>query len=219
MSELTVVIGTDGLARCPWGASTPEYQRYHDEEWGRPVGDDIRILEKLCLEGFQSGLSWLTILRKREGFRRAFASFDPTEVARFDDSDVERLLQDAAIVRHRGKILATVGNARATLALQEQGISLAGLVWQHEPPRRGEGDHLADLQASTPESQALSATLRKRGFRFVGPTTVYAAMQSLGVVNDHHPGCHFRAVSESDRARFAVPTVQVRPQSFRSQPR
>ncbi len=206
------VVGTDGLARCPWGLSTPEYQRYHDEEWGRPVGDDDRVLEKLCLEGFQSGLSWLTILRKRDGFRRAFADFDPAQVAQFDESDVERLLQDASIVRHRGKILATIGNAGATLALQKEGISLAGLVWQHEPPRRPEGEPLGEVQASTPESQALSAALRKRGFRFVGPTTVYAAMQSLGVVNDHVPDCHFRAVSESARAGFTVPTVQVRPQ-------
>ncbi len=206
------VVGTDGLARCPWGLSTPEYQRYHDEEWGRPVGDDNRVLEKLCLEGFQSGLSWLTILRKREGFRRAFAAFDPVKVARFDEADLERLLQDASIVRHRGKILATVGNARATLALQEEGISLAGLVWQHEPPRRPEGEALGDVPASTPESQALSAALRKRGFRFVGPTTVYAAMQSLGVVNDHLPDCHYRAVSESDRAAFTAPSVLVRPQ-------
>jgi DNA-3-methyladenine glycosylase I len=209
VSAPTVLVGDDGVARCPWGASTPEYQRYHDEEWGRPVGDDNRVLEKLCLEGFQSGLSWLTILRKRDGFRRAFASFDPTEVARFDDSDVERLLQDAAIVRHRGKILATVGNARATLAMREQGISLAGVFWQHEPPRRGRSGDLADIPASTPESEALSKALRKHGFRFVGPTTVYAAMQSLGVVNDHLDGCHFRAVSESDRAGFTPPAGPV----------
>jgi DNA-3-methyladenine glycosylase I len=203
MSE--VVVGADGVVRCSWGASTPEYQRYHDEEWGRPVGDEKRVYEKLCLEGFQSGLSWLTILRKRDGFRRAFASFDPAQVATFDDSDVERLLQDAAIVRHRGKIVATIANARATLALQEQGTSLAGLLWRHEPPRRGRPAALEDLPASTPESAALSAQLRKQGFRFVGPTTVYAAMQALGVVNDHLQGCHFREVSESERARFTPP--------------
>ncbi len=202
MSE--VVVGADGQARCPWGASTPEYQRYHDEEWGRPVGDDDRVFEKVCLEGFQSGLSWLTILRKRDGFRRAFASFDPVQVARFDDSDVERLLQDAAIVRHRGKILATIANARATVVLREQGISLAGLLWQHEAERSRSGDP-GDLPASTPESKALSAKLRKHGFRFVGPTTVYATMQSLGVVNDHLQGCHFREVCESERAHFMTP--------------
>ncbi len=176
MSDL--IVGADGWARCPWGASTPEYEEYHDAEWGRPVGDDNRVFEKLCLEGFQSGLSWLTILRKREGFRRAFASFDPDRVARFDDSDVDRLLHDAAIVRHRAKILATIGNARATLALREQGVSLAGLVWAHEPPSHRAPRSTGDLQASTPESGALSAELRAHGFRFVGPTTVYATMQS-----------------------------------------
>jgi DNA-3-methyladenine glycosylase I len=205
-----VVEGDDGLARCAWGTSAPEYVRYHDEEWGRPVGDDNRVLEKLCLEGFQSGLSWLTILRKREGFRRAFASFEPARVAAFDDSDVERLLQDAAIVRHRGKIVAAIGNARATLAMREQGISLAGLLWQHEPPRHDQPTGaLGDVPASTPESKALSAALRKHGFRFVGPTTVYAAMQSLGVVNDHLQGCHFGAASAADRARFTPPAAQV----------
>jgi DNA-3-methyladenine glycosylase I len=209
MSAPTVVLGDDGVARCPWGASTPEYQRYHDDEWGRPVGDDNRVYEKLCLEGFQSGLAWITILRKREGFRRAFADFDPVKVAQFDDSDVARLLQDAAIVRHRGKILATIGNARATLALREEGISLAGLVWQSEPPDSGRPRAISDLAATTPESEALSARLRKRGFRFVGPTTVYAAMQALGVVNDHLDGCHFRAVSESDRAGFTPPAGPV----------
>ena len=202
-----VVLGEDGRARCRWGTSTPEYQRYHDEEWGRPVGDDNRVYEKLCLEGFQSGLSWLTILRKRDGFRRAFASFDPHEVARFDESDVDRLLQDAAIVRHRAKIVAAIGNARATEALVEQGVSLAGLVWEHEPTRPSPPRTTADLLASTDESAALSAQLRRHGFRFVGPTTVYAAMQSLGVVNDHLRGCDFRAQSEAERASFTPPRV------------
>jgi DNA-3-methyladenine glycosylase I len=202
-----IVIGADGRARCAWGASTPDYERYHDEEWGRPVGDDRRVFEKLCLEGFQSGLSWLTILRKRDGFRRAFAAFDPTEVASFNDMDVQRLLQDPSIVRHRQKILATIGNARATVALGEQGISLAGLLWQHEPPRRQRALVVGDLPSSTPESVALSARLRKHGFRFVGPTTVYAAMQSLGVVNDHLHECHFRAVCESERAAFNPPAA------------
>jgi DNA-3-methyladenine glycosylase I len=169
------------------------------------VGDDNRVFEKLCLEGFQSGLSWLTILRKRDGFRRAFASFDPAKVAGFDDEDVERLLQDEAIVRHRGKILATIGNARATLALQERGTSLAALIWRHEPPGRGRPGAMGDLPASTVESETLSAELRKHGFRFVGPTTAYAAMQALGVVNDHLQGCHFRDVCESERAGFVPP--------------
>jgi DNA-3-methyladenine glycosylase I len=201
-----VVIGEDGIGRCAWGVSAPEYQAYHDLEWGRPVGDENKVFEKLCLEGFQSGLSWLTILRKRDGFRKAFASFEPSTVAAFDDDDVARLLADAAIVRHRGKILATVGNAQATVRLRAQHISLAALVWDHEPdgsrpPTTGDG-----LPSSTPESVSLSAELRGHGFRFVGPTTVYAAMQSLGVVNDHLDGCHFRAIAQEERAQFSVPT-------------
>jgi DNA-3-methyladenine glycosylase I len=203
MSEL--VLGADGLARCPWGASSPEYLHYHDEEWGRPVGDDPRIYEKLCLEGFQSGLSWLTILRKREGFRRAFAAFDPAEVAAFGDADVARLLADPSIVRHRGKILAAINNARATLRLWETGTSLAATVWGHEPPEQQPSTALTGLPGATPESKALSDELRRLGYRFVGPTTVYAAMQSLGVVNDHLDGCYFRAVVASERARFARP--------------
>ena len=203
MSEL--VLGADGLARCPWAASSPEYLPYHDEEWGRPVGDDTRIYEKLCLEGFQSGLSWLTILRKREGFRKAFAAFDPAKVAAFGDADVARLLSDPAIVRHRGKILAAINNARATLRLWETGTSLAATVWGHEPPERPPSKGLNGLPGATPESTALSDELRRLGFRFVGPTTVYAAMQSLGVVNDHLEGCHFREVVESERSRFARP--------------
>jgi DNA-3-methyladenine glycosylase I len=169
------------------------------------VGDDDRIFEKLCLEGFQAGLSWLTILRKREGFRRAFAGFSPSRVAAYEEADVERLLSDPGIVRHRGKIQAAIANARATLALREQGVSLAAVVWRHEPPPRRAPGHLADVPAATGESRALSAELRRRGFRFVGPTTVYAAMQSLGVVNDHLERCHLRAVVEEERARFVSP--------------
>ena len=196
-----VVVGDDGVSRCAWGASTPEYQDYHDHEWGRPVGDDGRVFEKLCLEGFQAGLSWLTILRKRDGFRNAFAGFDPALVAAFGDGDIDRLLADAGIVRHRGKILATINNAQATVRLRDQHVSLAALVWKHEPtPLTGD-----DLPASTPESKALSAELRRHGFRFVGPTTVYAAMQSLGIVNDHAADCEFRAIAQSERARFRVP--------------
>jgi len=199
-----VVIGQDGLARCPWGGSSPEYQRYHDEEWGRPVGDDDRVFEKLCLEGFQAGLSWLTILRKRDDFRRAFASFDPTPVAGFDEGDVERLMSDASIVRNRAKITATIDNARATLRLRQDGVSLAALLWSHRAsaprPRT-----VSEIPSSTDESKALSAELRRHGFRFVGPTTVYAALQSLGVVNDHLEGCHFGGVAEAERARFRPP--------------
>jgi DNA-3-methyladenine glycosylase I len=200
-----IVVGPDGLGRCSWGVSSPEYQEYHDQEWGRPVGDDIHIFEKLCLEGFQSGLSWLTILRKREAFRRAFADFDPSVVAAFNEVDVDRLLSDSGIVRHRGKILATIGNARATLGLRDSGVSLGALVWSYEPPPRATPRTGADVPASTPESVGLSAELRKNGFRFVGPTTVYAAMQALGVVNDHLVGCHFAEVGLAARRRFLPP--------------
>jgi DNA-3-methyladenine glycosylase I len=200
-----LVIGEDGAARCRWGASTPEYQAYHDNEWGLPVGDDNRVFEKLCLEGFQAGLSWLTILRKRENFRSAFASFDPRLVARFDDADIERLLADAGIIRHRGKIVATIANAQATVRLREQGVRLAALVWRHEPRPRPAPKAMSDLPASTPESKALSGELRRLGFRFVGETTVYAAMQSLGLVNDHLKGCHSRPIVELARADFEAP--------------
>jgi DNA-3-methyladenine glycosylase I len=203
MSDL--VIGEDNLPRCSWGASTPELQSYHDHEWGRPVGEDDRVFEKLCLEGFQSGLSWLTILRKRDGFRRAFASFDPTVIAGFGDADVDRLLADTEIVRNRAKIRATITNAQATVGLRERGISLAALLWQHEPGASRPPTSMGGLAGSTPESTALSAELRNYGFRFVGPTTVYAAMQSLGVVNDHLVGCHFRAIVQAIRATFTVP--------------
>ncbi|HUC13216.1 MAG TPA: DNA-3-methyladenine glycosylase I, partial [Acidimicrobiales bacterium] len=186
-------------------ASTPEYQAYHDNEWGLPVGDDNRVFEKLCLEGFQAGLSWLTVLRKRESFRRAFAFFDPRVVSRFDDADIARLLDDPGIIRHRGKIVATIANAQATMRLSAQGISLAALVWRHEPGARRAPKAASDLPASTPESKALSAELRRQGFRFVGETTVYASMQSLGLVNDHLEGCHRRALTELARASFDVP--------------
>ena len=201
------VIGADGRRRCQWAGTTPEYQAYHDEEWGRPVVDDVRLYEKLCLEGFQSGLSWLTILRKREGFRRAFAGFEPGKVAGFDDGDVERLLGDAGIIRHRGKIEAAIANARATLAVQADRGSLAVFVWGFEPARRGRAApvRLGDLPPQTPESTALSKALRRSGFRFVGPTTAYAAMQSLGVVNDHLRGCHVRAACEEERRNLTIP--------------
>jgi DNA-3-methyladenine glycosylase I len=191
---------------CPWGLAPPEYRRYHDEEWGVPVVDDVAILEKLCLEGFQSGLAWLTILRKRDGFRRAFSGFDPAAVGSFGARDVKRLLADAGIVRHRGKIEATIANARATLELHAAGETLAGLLWRYEPkPARPPGA-LADLPASTPESTALAKELRRRGFRFVGPTTAYAAMESLGLVNDHLARCPARARVEGLRGALVRPT-------------
>jgi DNA-3-methyladenine glycosylase I len=179
--------------RC-WTSSDPAYLAYHDEEWGRPVTDERGLLERFCLEGFQSGLSWLTILRKRENFRTAFADFDPDRVARFGKRDVERLLRDAGIVRHRGKIEAAIANAKGTLALRAAGTPLEELVWTHRPERSGRTPRsLKDLPATTPESNALSKELKRAGFRFVGPTTVYAAMQACGVVNDHIAGCFVRA--------------------------
>jgi DNA-3-methyladenine glycosylase I len=179
--------------RC-WAATDELYLAYHDEEWGRPVRDEQGLLERLCLEGFQSGLSWLTILRKRENFRAAFAGFDPERVARFGERDVGRLLGNAGIVRHRGKIEAAIANARGTLALREAGTPLEELVWDHRPRRgRAAPKSFRDLPPTTPESTALSKELKRAGFRFVGPTTVYAAMQACGVVNDHLATCFVRA--------------------------
>jgi DNA-3-methyladenine glycosylase I len=178
--------------RC-WTTTDELYLAYHDEEWGRPVTDERHLLERLCLEGFQSGLSWLTILRKRENFRSAFAGFDPEVVARFGNRDIARLLKDAGIVRHRGKIEAAIANARGTLALRDDGRPLNELVWQHRPKRRKAPRTLADMPSTTPESTALSKELKRAGFRFVGPTTVYAAMQACGVVNDHLTSCFVRA--------------------------
>jgi DNA-3-methyladenine glycosylase I len=179
--------------RC-WSTTDELYLAYHDEEWGRPVTDERGLLERLCLEGFQSGLSWLTILRKRENFRAAFAGFDPETVARFGARDVTRLLKDAGIVRHRGKIEAAIANARGTLTLREAGTPLEELVWRHRPQRRRAAPKsFKDLAATTPESAALSKELKRAGFRFVGPTTVYAAMQACGVVNDHLATCFVRA--------------------------
>ena len=182
--------------RC-WTSSDPLYVAYHDEEWGRPVRDERGLYERLCLEGFQSGLSWLTILRKRESFRRAFANFEPERVARFGERDVERLLADAGIVRHRGKIEAAVANARGVLALREAGTPLDRLVWEY----RRDGPAPTAWAAQTPESKELSKRLKAAGFRFVGPTTVYAAMQACGVVNDHLAGCWVRDDVERSRAR------------------
>lgn len=187
----------DGLSRCWWCGTDPLYVAYHDEEWGRPVRDDDRLFEKVCLEGFQSGLSWLTILRKREQFRRAFAGFDIDAVAAFDGSDVERLLGDAGIVRHRGKILSAVNNAQRARALRDECGSLAEYFWRWAPapgsrPIRLTREALMGM-ATTPESVALSADLRRRGWTFVGPTTLYAFMQAMGLVNDHVDDCAFRA--------------------------
>ncbi|MEZ5377413.1 MAG: DNA-3-methyladenine glycosylase I [Acidimicrobiales bacterium] len=197
-----VVIGDDGNARCGWGASTPDYVDYHDHEWGRPVLDRTTLFEKLCLEGFQSGLSWITILRKRENFRAAFAGFDPNLVAAFDDDDVERLLADAGIVRHQGKIRSTINNAQAVLAMEANGEQLQDLMWSHRPKTRHRPATMSEVAATTPESVALAKALKRRGFSFVGPTTAYAAMQAMGIVNDHMVGCWQREACEA--AQLAV---------------
>ena len=182
-----MVIGDDGLARCAWGGSTPDYAVYHDTEWGRPVRDDDGLYERLTLEAFQSGLSWLTILRKRPAFRAAFADFEIAKVAAFGPADVERLLADAGIVRNRSKIDAAIANARAALDL---GTGLAELIWEYAPAPRPRPESFAQVPASTPESVALAKRLRREGFRFVGPTTGYALMQATGLVDDHLTGCH-----------------------------
>ncbi len=202
-----VVRGQDGVSRCWWGDSAPEYRPYHDSEWGFPVADDRRLFEKLSLEGFQAGLSWLTILRKREAFRRAFAGFDFTKVARFGERDVARLLDDASIIRHRGKIEAVINNARRAVELIDQEGSLATYVWRFEPERRtGTLDRAALAQlAQTSESKALASDLKRRGWRFVGPTTVYAFMQAMGLVNDHLHGCDAQPAVEAARSAFARP--------------
>ena len=192
-----LVTGPDGRPRCAWGASAPDYVAYHDEEWGRAVRGEDELLERLVLEGFQSGLSWLTILRKREAFRAAFAGFHVEAVAAFGDADVERLLADAGIVRHRGKIEAAIANARAAAALHAQGETLSDLVWSFAPPRtRPAPRAFADVPATTDASVALAKALKARGFRFVGPTTAYAAMQACGLVNDHLAGCCAREDAE-----------------------
>ena len=190
--------------RC-WESSDPLYNAYHDEEWGRPVVDERGLYERLCLEGFQSGLSWLTILRKRESFRAAFADFDPERVARFGERDVKRLLADAGIVRHRGKIEATIANARATVALRDSGSPLPELVWSHRVKPGRAPRSATDWQSTTPKSVELSKALRRAGFRFVGPTTVYAAMQACGVVNDHLVTCPAREPAERAFAAARLP--------------
>lgn len=195
-------VGDDGRPRCWWPGDDPEYRAYHDLEWGRPVVDDQRLFEKLCLEGFQAGLSWLTILRKRDRFRTVFADFDPVAVARFDDNDVDRLLGDAGIVRHQGKIRSAINNAgRATDLIDEFG-SLAAYFWPYAPSQV-EGDRTAvpPLPATTSTSTRLARDLKARGWTFVGPTTVYAFMQAMGLVNDHLPGCWVRSECETARVR------------------
>ena len=210
MEKTGIIIGEDGLSRCSWHGGLEDYRRYHDEEWGRPMTDDFRLFEKICLEGFQSGLSWLTILRKRENFRAAFAGFDYGKVAGFDETDVERLLADAGIIRHRGKIVSTINNARRAVELSEEFGSLARFFWSFEPTaaERPAVMDYATLRANptTPTSVRLSKELKKRGWTFVGPTTVYAFMQSCGLVNDHLEGCACRPACEALRTGFVRPS-------------
>ncbi len=204
-----LITGEDGQQRCFWYGGLEDYRRYHDEEWGRPVTDDRRLFEKICLEGFQSGLSWLTILRKRDNFRAAFAGFDFHRVARFDDDDIARCLADAGIVRHRGKIVSTINNARRAMELEAEFGSLSRYFWSFEPDaeeRPARMDY-ATLRANptSPTSVCLSKDLKKRGWTFVGPTTVYAFMQAMGLVNDHIEGCCCREAVEA--LRLKRPTV------------
>ncbi|SFU00382.1 DNA-3-methyladenine glycosylase I [Mesorhizobium sp. YR577] len=205
-----LVEGEDGVTRCAWHGNLPDYQHYHDHEWGRPVADDRRLFEKICLEGFQSGLSWLTILRKREAFREGFANFEYERVAEFTDADVERLLGNAGIVRHRGKIVSTINNARRARELAAEAGSLAAWFWKFEPgadERPAKVDYASLIaNPTTPTSTRISKELKKRGWSFVGPTTVYAFMQAMGLVNDHIEGCVCRAEIESERAAFKRPT-------------
>lgn len=196
--EMTTVTGDDGADRCWWGSEPEIYRDYHDTEWGFGVTDDHRLFEKLCLEGFQSGLSWLTILRKRPGFREAFAGFDPKRVAAFDEDDVARLVDDASIVRHQGKIRSTINNARRALELIEAEGSLASFFWEWAD---FESPVPTDIPTTTEASTRLAKDLKKKGWTFVGPTTVYAFMQAMGLVNDHLAGCHVRETAEQSRRK------------------
>lgn len=202
-----LIKGKDGKMRCWWAGHDPLYVRYHDNEWGRPVDDDIRLYEKICLEGFQAGLSWFTILKRRENFRKSFAGFDYKKVAKFTEKDVQRLLKDEGIIRHRGKIEAAINNAQRVSDIIESFGSLSKYFWQFQPEKRPSAIDKKTLVANpvTSESKALSKDLRKRGFQFVGPTTMYAHMQAMGVVNDHVEGCHCRPAVEKQRKAFKRP--------------
>jgi DNA-3-methyladenine glycosylase I len=207
MAPLGLVTDEGGVARCGWCAADADYMAYHDYEWGLPSADDGRLFEKLCLEGFQAGLSWLTILRKRPRFREVFSHFDVDAVARYTEADIERLLGDAGIVRHRGKIASTVNNARRALAVRDEYGSLAAYVWRFEPS----DDHAGrpPFPSDTAESRAMSRDLKRRGWTFVGPTTVYAFMQAMGLVDDHLAGCSLRAGAEAARQAFRRPSTDA----------
>ncbi|MDO4232773.1 MAG: DNA-3-methyladenine glycosylase I [Lautropia sp.] len=209
----TTIPGPDGRPRCRWCAATADFFPYHDTEWGFPVSDDQRLFEKICLEAFQSGLSWRTILAKREGFRNAFCQFDFNRIARFNEQDVERLLNDPGIVRHRGKIEAVINNARRAQELVAEAGSIAAFVWAFEPGPIAAAE--AQTRSTSPESVALSKALKKRGWKFVGPTTVYAFMQAMGLVNDHADGCVIRTEVDAARKSFARPKGHTTIEAFR----
>lgn len=207
--KIGLMLGADGAMRCFWPGTLPDYLHYHDNEWGRPVADDIRLFEKICLEGFQSGLSWLTILRKRDNFREAFSGFDFDKVAEYGETDIERLLGNPGIVRHRGKIVSTINNARRARELADEAGSLAAWFWKFEPGA-DERPKVVDYPTlianpTTPTSTRISKELKKRGWSFVGPTTVYAFMQAMGLVNDHIEGCMCRSKIEAERKAFKRP--------------
>jgi len=205
MAPEGIAVGDDGVARCWWGDSAPEYRAYHDTEWGFPVADDRRLFEKLCLEGFQAGLSWLTILRKREAFREVFANFDFHVVAGFGDDKFAELMTDTRIVRNRAKIEATINNAARAIELIEREGSLAHFLWGYEAASDTAALTRTDLPVMTPESRALAKEFKRRGLRFLGPTTVYAFMEAMGLVNDHLDGCHCRPKVSAARAKFKRP--------------
>jgi DNA-3-methyladenine glycosylase I len=204
-----LITSPEGSQTCKWHSNLPDYRQYHDNEWGRPVTDDTRLFEKICLEGFQSGLSWLTVLRKRDNFRAAFAGFNIAKVAAFTDADIERCVQDAGIIRHRGKIVSTINNARRALELQSEFGSLAVFFWSYEPKPDERPSHVnwtwAMANPTSAASHAISKALKKRGWSFVGPTTIYAFMQAMGLVNDHMDGCECRAAAEALRAKLKRP--------------
>ena len=209
MTDKHVHTAEDGITRCRWGKDHLDYRNYHDVEWGRPVSNDFQLFEKICLEGFQSGLSWLTILRKRENFRQAFANFDFNKIADYNEDNVSQLLHNSGIIRHRGKIEATINNAHRALELVEEFGSLAAYIWGWEPasrePHIGKGEYSHPIPSITRTSQLLSKDLKNRGWKFFGPTTAYAFMQAMGLVNDHMEGCAFRKIVESIRSEFEPP--------------
>ena len=209
MTDKHLHTAEDGITRCSWAKDQLDYRNYHDVEWGRPVSNDFQLFEKICLEGFQSGLSWLTILRKRENFRQAFANFDFNKIADYNEDNVSQLLQNSGIIRHRGKIEATINNAQRALELVEEFGSLAAYIWGWEPASReshiGKGEYSHPIPSITRTSQLLSKDLKNRGWKFFGPTTAYAFMQAMGLVKDHMEGCAFRKIVENLRNEFEAP--------------